>query len=99
KVLAQVVAGLRTANRADEARSLLLAARFRHPHDRRYLKLWNDFQFHAARREQDDVRVGQASGDDGPVLLPFVRPTGESSPRTVVAGKIIRADGPTTPAP
>jgi tetratricopeptide (TPR) repeat protein len=99
KVLAKVVAALRTAGRADEARGLLLAARFRNARDGRYLKLWNDFQFHAARREQDAARSGKAFADDGPVLLPFRRLAREAAPRSVVAGKIIRADGPTTPAP
>lgn len=99
KVLAKVVAGLRLANRADEARGLLLAARFRHPRDGRYLKLWNDFQFHAARRAQDAARLGKSFGDGGPVLLPFLRPVREAAPRPAADGKIIRADGPTTPAP
>jgi Flp pilus assembly protein TadD len=98
-VLAKVVAGLRTAGRADEARGLLLAARFRRPRDGRYRKLWNDFQFHAARREQDAARVARAFGGDGPVILPFRRPAGEAAPRPAASGKIIRADGPTAPAP
>jgi Flp pilus assembly protein TadD len=99
KVLAEVTAGLRRADRADEARGLLLAARFRHPRDGRYLKLWNDFQFHAARRRQDADRCHNAARDDGPVLLPFLRPVRETAPRPAAAGKIIRADGPAAPAP
>jgi Flp pilus assembly protein TadD len=98
KVLTKVVAGLRTAGRADEARGLLLAARFRNPRDGRYLKLWNDFQFHAARRRQDADRARKTLVDDGPILLPFRRPASQA-PRPAGAGKIIRADGPTTPAP
>jgi tetratricopeptide (TPR) repeat protein len=100
KVLAQVVTGLRIAGRADEARGLLLAARFRHPRDSRYQKLYNDFQFHAARRAQDAVRAGRSPADDGPVLLPFVRPPREeAAPRPTGSGKIIRADAPATPTP
>jgi Flp pilus assembly protein TadD len=91
KVLAQVAAGLRTAGLADEARGLLLAARFRHPRDGRYRQLWDDFQFHDARRRQDATRLGTIVGDDGPVILPFLRPAG--------VGKIIRADRPTTATP
>ncbi len=94
KVLAQVAAGLRTAGLADEARGLLLAARFRHPRDGRYLKLWNDFQFHAARRAQDDARVQKSLADDGPVVLPFLRPV-----RPAATGTILRADSPTLPTP
>jgi Tfp pilus assembly protein PilF len=96
-VLARVTKGLRTAGRADEARGLLLAARFRHPRDARYHRLWDEFQFHAARRAQDAARARNSSAhEDGPVLLPFRRPAGESP---TVAGKVIRADGPTIPAP
>jgi tetratricopeptide (TPR) repeat protein len=93
-VLADVAAGLRTANRTDEARGLLLAARFRHPHDSRYRKLWDDFQFQAARRAQDAARARKSPADEGPVLLPFLRPVGEPASRPAAAGRIIRADGP-----
>jgi len=96
--LTQVTAGLRTHNRAEEARGLLLAARFRHPRDGRYLKLWNDHQFHVARRDQAVARVTRSVGDEGPVLLPFRRPSGDAPPR-LNSGKIIRADGPTASAP
>jgi tetratricopeptide (TPR) repeat protein len=99
KVLAKVVAGLRLANRADEARGLLLAARFRHPRDGRYWKLWNDFQFHGARRAQDAARLRKSLGDEGLVLLPFLRVAREAAPRTAADGKVIRADGPAAPAP
>jgi Flp pilus assembly protein TadD len=98
-ILGKVAAGLRTAGHADEARSLLLSARFRHPRDRLYERLWNDYQFHAARRAQADARADGADDRDGPVLLPFVRPEPAPAPRPTVAGRIIRADGPTAGAP
>ncbi len=98
-LLARVAAALRTANRADEARSLLLAARFRHPRDGRYLQLWNDSQFHAARRDQAIAQASGNSQDDAPVLLPFRRPPVESAARPIGRGKIIRVDGPGTPTP
>jgi Flp pilus assembly protein TadD len=53
-------------DRADEARSLLRAARFRHPRDGRFLKLWNDLQHRIAAHQFE------AAADD-PVFLPFVR--------------------------
>ena len=98
-VLADVAAGLRIANRADEARGLLLAARFRHPRDGRYRQLWEQFQFHSARRAQDAARLRRSPADEGPTLLPFLRPVREVTPRPVTSRKIIRADGPTAPAP
>jgi Flp pilus assembly protein TadD len=97
-VLAEVAAGLRTANRTDEARGLLLAARFRHPRDGRYRQLWDHFHFQAARRAQDAARSRRSSADEGPTLLPFLRPVGEAAPRPA-AGRIIRADGASLPAP
>jgi tetratricopeptide (TPR) repeat protein len=102
KVLRQVVSGLRLANRSDEARRLLLAARFRQSHDSRYQKLWNDFQFHYARRKQDAARRQRAALDEDkerPVLLPFVRPTGSLPRSCPVGGRIIRHDPPASPAP
>jgi tetratricopeptide (TPR) repeat protein len=102
KVLKEAVAGLREAGRADEARGLLLAARFRQPRDSRYLKLWNDFQFQRARRQQQAARRAQARADrndEGPVLLPFVRPEGAAASTVRVAGKILRHDGPSSPTP
>jgi Flp pilus assembly protein TadD len=99
KVLRSVVEGLRVANRADEARSLLLAARFRHPGDARYVGIWNDFQFQAIRREQEEEQLTRpGESDDGPVFLPFVRP--EREPAAARGeGRILRHDQPSTPSP
>src|SRR4051794_2087555 len=44
-IVARFVEGLCLADRAGEARKILREARFRHPHDARFRKLWNDFQF------------------------------------------------------
>ncbi len=100
KVLGKVVSGLRKVNRTEEARGLLLAARFRHPRDARYLALWNHFQFQSARREQEDARRAKASScDDAPALLPFVRPARPTPTPALVAGRVLRHDGPSAPAP
>jgi tetratricopeptide (TPR) repeat protein len=94
-VLAQVASGLRTAGHSNEARGLLLAARFRHPHDGRYRRLWDDYQFHAARRAQDAARGKKSADDtDKPVLLPFLRPVREETVRPTGSKKILRADAP-----
>jgi Tfp pilus assembly protein PilF len=87
----QVVKGLCLANEADEARRCLLAARFRNPHDARFVRLWNDFQFQRLRKQQATAAGRrQAEGEEaGAVLLPFVRPGG---PR--LGRKKVRQDGP-----
>jgi Flp pilus assembly protein TadD len=101
ETLGQVVTGLCLANEADEARRLLLAARFRKPHDARFVQLWNDFQFQRLRKQQETARCRRkAEGDEaGAVLLPFVRPKGLC--KALRQGrKKIRQDGPAPlPAP
>jgi tetratricopeptide (TPR) repeat protein len=92
EIVRQVAAGLRQAACADEALAVLRAARFRNPRDARFRKLWGDFQFQQLRREQDIARArAEHAGDDGPVLLPFLRLTACEAPR---ARKVVRHDAP-----
>jgi tetratricopeptide (TPR) repeat protein len=93
-VLADVVKGLRLASLVSEAEGLLRAALFRNARDPRFRKLWDDFQFQQARREQEIARLAARLRQDGPVLLPFVRPPEGTTPRRRLARKIIRQDGP-----
>jgi Flp pilus assembly protein TadD len=99
-VLKRVLAGLLLANRAEEARRVLLNARFCAPHDPRVLALWNDLHFQMIRKEQQTALLRpKANRLESPVLLPFDRPRngGSSSCRTRAA---VRQDGPSgTPAP
>jgi len=77
EAVGRLVEGLRQLDRGEEARAALRAALFRHPRDRRFQKLWQDFQFHQLCREQEAGRnAGSPAGSAGagPVLLPFVRP-------------------------
>lgn len=99
EVLDQLVQGLLLAHRAGEARSALLAARFRHPRDHRFEALWRDFQFQQVRKEQENsCRASNPfSEEDEPILLPFVQPASNTSKGTM-GGKILRHDGPTSPA-
>src|SRR3954454_1954113 len=56
-IVARLVEGLCLADRADEARKVLREARFRHPRDPRFRKLWNDFQFRQIHESQFEVPV------------------------------------------
>jgi Flp pilus assembly protein TadD len=91
ETLSEVVTGLCLANEADEARRLLLAARFRNPHDARFVQLWNDFQFQRLRKQQEIAASRRkAEGDEaGAIVLPFAQPEGPRQGR-----KKVRRDAP-----
>jgi Tfp pilus assembly protein PilF len=76
QVLGQVVEGLCLAERPDEARQVLRAARFRNPRDSRLVKLWNDLQYDQLVEAQASAREDRPRpvGDAEPTLLPFIRP-------------------------
>ncbi len=92
-IVGRLVEGLCLADRAGEARKVLREARFRHPRDPRFRKLWNDFQFRQVSESQGEPPVAAE-----PVILPFVRRA--SLPETPqVGGRIIRLDQASKPAP
>jgi tetratricopeptide (TPR) repeat protein len=100
RVVRRVARGLSLAGRADEARAVLLAARFRNGTDARFRRLWQDFQFEQLRLRQRRERRARAAGqpDEGPVLLPFVRL--EASRPAAEGPEVVRVDGPSLlPAP
>jgi tetratricopeptide (TPR) repeat protein len=91
----RAAAGLRRANRADEARALLRAARFRNPRDPRFRRLWDEAQFQELRKEQELARLGETGNDDaGPVLLPFLRLTEAAALNGSAGRKVVRQDAP-----
>jgi tetratricopeptide (TPR) repeat protein len=90
EVVGAAVEAMCELDHADEARRLLLAARFRNARDSRFQKLWNDFQFQQPRMAQAAQRGGRRARSGAPILLPFVRP---ATPRTD-AGKRVRRDRP-----
>lgn len=101
ETLGRLIEGLRQQGESEEGRQLLRAALFRHARDGRFRKLWNDFNFHLLRAEQQAARQGDDDAADlqtGPRILPFVRPerTERSEP---VVGKIIRHDPASSPQP
>ena len=67
-IVGQVAQGMRELGQANEAKQVLLTARFRNGHDRRFLSLWSDHQFQLACRTQ---RVPVGADGDGTEILPF----------------------------
>jgi tetratricopeptide (TPR) repeat protein len=99
RILKKAVEGMRIANAADEARQLLLAARFRNPRDGQVLGLWKDFQFQQLRKEQETARPRIMAVAARPIVLPFVRLKGEPM-NTRSGNKRIRKDEASgTPSP
>ena len=100
-IVARLVEGLCLADRATEARAVLREARFRHPHDSRFRKLWNDFQF----QQISDSQFEPAAAPE-PVILPFVRraglpvaPAAEARWRGASSGWIMFKPAPHLPKP
>jgi Flp pilus assembly protein TadD len=98
-IVARLVEGLCLADRPGQARRVLRDARFRHPRDARFRKLWNDFQFRQVSESQFEPTVAPE-----PVILPFVRRA--ALPAAPVAegddasrGRIVRLDQASKPAP
>ena len=89
-VVGAAVEAMCEVDRANEARRLLLAARFRNARDPRFQRLWDDFQFQQARTAQAAKRGGRKSSAGEPVVLPFVRPAASGTD----AGKRVRRDRP-----
>jgi tetratricopeptide (TPR) repeat protein len=95
EVLGRVADGLRSAGRHDEARSLLRAALFRQPRDRRFRELWARHQFELLHAAQQREVTTWTLAAQKPVILKFTRPR-----KTVKVGEqTIRTDGPETTGP
>src|SRR5262245_39118219 len=98
ELIGKVATGLTLAGRPDEARAVLRVARFRHPRDGRFRRLWDEYQFQQTAREQKATRRKQRleAADEEQVLLPFIQPERKAPVR--IDSRILRADGP-TPVP
>ncbi len=95
EVLNKLVKGLRLSGRSDEARSVLHRAMFRNARSPRFRKLWNEFRFQQARRRRNSERKQQAeneSGDEQPMVLPFVRVVNETSQTSDCPTILLRED-------
>lgn len=94
-VTGKLARGLRQTGQSEEALQVLRAARFRHPRDARFLRLWHDFRFQQLRQEQHRQRLDREELEDpadAPVLLPFVRLVKEQPTDDTPPG--VRQDGP-----
>jgi Tfp pilus assembly protein PilF len=100
ELLQKLVQGYCLLRRADDARKALRVALFGHARDHRFQKLWLDFQFEQARKQQeaDGLMRSTRPADAGPTILPFHRPV-RSTPTSAGIAKIIRRDGPESPLP
>lgn len=97
-VIGKLIRGLRRAGAADEARCVLIAARFRNPRDGRFRRLYNDFMFGRLRRAQArDQRPPDPADASHATLLPFARPAGKAD-RGGAELRLIRLD-PASPTP
>jgi len=90
-MLGRVAAGMRRADRADEAKELLRAALFRNPHDQRFRNLWSKHQFDLLHAAQQEPSQRWTTAADAPTILPFRKPKKRTQE---VGGKTIRTDGP-----
>ena len=101
KMVRTLVEALCELGRSADARRALVAALFRNPRDRRFRREWDDFRFHRVHEEQKARQrrdVARQHGEEGPTLLPFVRPA--SGSRLSPAGNTFRRHGSApTPAP
>jgi tetratricopeptide (TPR) repeat protein len=91
EVVSRVADGLRQED-AEEARAVVRAALFRNPRHARFHKIWSDFHFDCLREEQQRRRVA-IPVQEGPTLLPFVRPE-----PAVTGPQRLRRDPPSRPA-
>ena len=101
EVLAALLHGLCQANRAEDARRAVHAALFRHPRDRRFTKLWREFQFRqlwAAQQNAKQTDALDTSGEERAMVLPFVRPAAHTV-ATSVGPKFVRQDAASAPPP
>ena len=97
EVIEEIADGLCFADREEDARSVLMAARFRLGHDAELEGIWNRFRFLQLQRKQQSDRRGRALAEGEAVVLAFV-PAKESSGIKGEPG-ILRHDRASKPAP
>jgi tetratricopeptide (TPR) repeat protein len=96
-VLGRLVRGLSRARAWNEARRVLIAARFLNPRDGRLQRLYTDFMYRRLRRAQQRRQQTSVPAAPRPVVLPFVRVVAEGE-RGAGGHERIRLD-PASPVP
>ena len=89
-IVNKLVNGLCRTGRANEAESVLRAARFRNPREARFQRLWNDFMFQRLHKKQQARREAAPDAwteEKASAILPFIRPAA-----TTLAEGTIRQD-------
>lgn len=96
-IIDEIADGLCFLSREEEARSVLMAARFRLGHAADLERLWNRFRFLELHRKQQAARRSKELAEGAAVILRFV-PAKETSEPKGESG-ILRYDRPSRPAP
>jgi tetratricopeptide (TPR) repeat protein len=91
ETLSSVASGLRKANRAEEAKALLRAARFRNPREPRWRTLLDQHHFELLVARQHEERRVPPPAEHVPVILKLPR---KKARVHKVANKTVRIDGP-----
>jgi tetratricopeptide (TPR) repeat protein len=97
-IIDEIADGLCFLGKEEDARSVLIAARFRLGHDSELEQLWNRFRFLQLHRDQQAARRRKALAEGEAVVLPFV-PNNEPRETTVDEPVILRHDRFSTPKP
>ena len=98
EILDEIADGLCFLGKDEDARSVLMASRFRLGHDAQLEMLWNRFRFLELHRKQQSSKRRQALEEGSAVILPFV-PSKETSGTPKGEPGILRNDCFSFPSP
>ena len=100
EVIDEIADGLCFLGREEDARSVLMAARFRLGHHAELEQLWNRFRFLELHRKQQATKRRKALEDGEAIILAFVPSTEPSEPKDEgEPGGILRNDRFSRPTP
>jgi len=99
EIIDEIADGLCFLGRDEDARAVLMAARFRLGHSAELEQLWNRFRFLQLQRTQHAERRREALAQGEAVVLQFVSARAGSEPKASEPGSILRHDRQSRPAP